>query len=94
VFPLELPHAWLDYLLCELGTGNLRSLIVHLSEGYPRDSSAHHNVEQERFIAPGLVFVHGTALRSEDFAKMTDRTSVGLVWSPRSNDEFYGRSRA
>ena len=41
-------------------------------------------------LPPGLVFVHGTALRPEDFAKMTDQTSIGLVWSPRSNDELYG----
>jgi 5-methylthioadenosine/S-adenosylhomocysteine deaminase len=93
VFPLELPHARLDYLLCELGTGNLRSLIVHLSEGNPRDSSAHREFtmfSKSGSLPPGLVFVHGTALRSEDFAKMTDGTSVGLVWSPRSNDELYG----
>ncbi|WFU25149.1 amidohydrolase family protein [Bradyrhizobium sp. CB1717] len=93
VFPLELPHARLDYLLCELGTGNLRSLIVHLSEGNPRDSSAHREftmLSKSSSLPPGLIFVHGTALRSEDFAKMTDGTSVGLVWSPRSNDELYG----
>jgi hypothetical protein len=93
VFPLELPHARLDYLLCELGTGNLPSLIVHLSEGNPRDSSAHREFtmfSKSGSLPPGLVFVHGSALRSEDFEKMTDGTSVGLVWSPRSNDELYG----
>jgi hypothetical protein len=93
VFPLELPHARLDYLLCELGTENLRSLIVHLSEGNPSDSSAHREFtifSKSGSLPPGLVFVHGTALRPEDFAKMTDKTSVGVVWSPRSNDELYG----
>ena len=33
VFPLELTHPRFDFLLCELGTGTLRSLIIHLSEG-------------------------------------------------------------
>jgi hypothetical protein len=90
VFPLEMPHARLDYLLCELGTGNLRSLIVHLSEGNPSDSGAHREFtmfSKSASLPAGLIFVHGTALRPEDFAKMTD---VGLVWSPRSNDELYG----
>jgi 5-methylthioadenosine/S-adenosylhomocysteine deaminase len=93
VFPLELPHARLDYLLCELGTGNLRSLIVHLSEGNPQDSGAHREFamfSKSSSLPAGLVFVHGSALRPEDFAKFTDKTSVGLVWSPRSNDELYG----
>lgn len=91
VFPLELPHARLDYLLCELGTGSLRSLIVHLSEGNPQDSGAHREFtmfSKSASLPAGLVFVHGTALRPEDFAKFS--TNVGLVWSPRSNDELYG----
>jgi 5-methylthioadenosine/S-adenosylhomocysteine deaminase len=90
VFPLEMPHSRLDYLLCELGTGNLRSLIVHLSEGATGDSGAHREFtmfSKSSSLPPGLIFVHGTALRPEDFAKMT---GVGLVWSPRSNDELYG----
>ncbi len=90
VFPLEMPHARLDYLLCELGTGNLRSLIVHLSEGSTVDSGAHREFtmfSRSSSMPPGLIFVHGTALRPEDFAKMR---GVGLVWSPRSNDELYG----
>ncbi|MEI9413111.1 amidohydrolase family protein [Mesorhizobium salmacidum] len=90
VFPLEMPHARLDYLLCELGTGNLRSLIVPLSEGSAGDSGAHREFtmfSKSSTMPPGLIFVHGTALRPEDFAKMT---GVGLVWSPRSNDELYG----
>ena len=85
-----MPHLRLDYLLCELGTGNLRSLIVHLSEGATGDSGAHREFtmfSKSSSLPPGLIFVHGTALRPEDFAKMT---GVGLVWSPRSNDELYG----
>lgn len=91
VFPLELTHARLDYLLCELGTGNLRSLIVHLSEGNPQDSGAHREFtmfSRSATLPAGLVFVHGTAFRPEDFAKFP--AGVGLVWSPRSNDELYG----
>jgi hypothetical protein len=92
VFPLELPHERVDYLLCELGTGSLRSLIVHLSEGAATDSGAHREftmLDKARLLAPGLVIVHGTALRDSDFVSMK-YNGVGLVWSPRSNDELYG----
>jgi 5-methylthioadenosine/S-adenosylhomocysteine deaminase len=33
VFPIELMHDRMDFLLCELGTGTLRGLVIHLSEG-------------------------------------------------------------
>jgi 5-methylthioadenosine/S-adenosylhomocysteine deaminase len=92
VFPLEVPHARMDYLLCELGTGSLRSLIIHLSEGASPDSSAHREftmLDKARLLKPGLVIVHGTALRGADFVSI-NKNGVGLVWSPRSNDELYG----
>jgi hypothetical protein len=92
VFPLELPHARMDFLVCELGTGGLRSLIVHLSEGAVNDSSAHREflmLDRAGLLRPGLVLIHGTALREPDFKVMRDK-QVGLVWSPRSNDELYG----
>src|SRR6267142_2964674 len=41
VFPMELPHARMDFLLCELATGRLRSLVIHLAEGAASDASAH-----------------------------------------------------
>jgi 5-methylthioadenosine/S-adenosylhomocysteine deaminase len=64
--------------------------VIHLAEGAPTDSSAHREfnmVNQAGLLMPGLVVVHGTALRPDDFAKMN---GAGLVWSPRSNDELYG----
>jgi cytosine/adenosine deaminase-related metal-dependent hydrolase len=92
VFPLELPHVRMDFLLCELRSGGLRSLIIHLSEGGVSDSSARREFmmfERSNLLTPGLVIIHGTALREEDFKAMHDH-QVGLVWSPRSNDELYG----
>jgi 5-methylthioadenosine/S-adenosylhomocysteine deaminase len=92
VFPLELTHPRFDFLLCELGTGALRSLIIHLSEGTNTDSSAHREftmLDKAGLLQPGLVIVHGTAIRGQDFLDMA-KNKVGLVWSPRSNDELYG----
>jgi 5-methylthioadenosine/S-adenosylhomocysteine deaminase len=92
VFPLEMPHGRMDYLLCELGTGSLRSLVIHLSEGASADSSAHREftmLDKAHLLKPGMVIVHGTALRDADFVSMK-KNGVGLVWSPRSNDELYG----
>jgi len=92
VFPLEETHNRLDYLLCELNQGSLRSLIIHLSEGAPTDFSAHREftmLDRAGLLKPGMVIVHGTALRDGDFGSMA-KNGVGLVWSPRSNDELYG----
>jgi 5-methylthioadenosine/S-adenosylhomocysteine deaminase len=92
IFPMEVPHERMDFLLCELETGSLRSLIIHLSEGSSTDSSAHREftmLDKANLLTPGLVIVHGTALRDQDFATMKKK-GVGLVWSPRSNDELYG----
>jgi hypothetical protein len=92
VYPMEIRRELGAYYVCELKTGNLRSLIVHLAEGNPHDASAHREFKMlvaAEFLRPGLVIIHGTALGAEDFAGM-NRAGVGLVWSPRSNDELYG----
>jgi cytosine/adenosine deaminase-related metal-dependent hydrolase len=92
VYPMEIQRQLGDYYVCELRTGNLRSLIVHLAEGNPHDASAHREFKMlvaGDFLLPGLVILHGTALGAQDFADM-NRAGVGLVWSPRSNDELYG----
>jgi 5-methylthioadenosine/S-adenosylhomocysteine deaminase len=100
VFPLELLHDRMDYLLCKLGTGGLHGLVIHLSEGAPSDSSAHREftmlnkaILSDKDAKPvprdGLNIIHGTALRDADFVAMK-KSNVGLIWSPRSNDELYG----
>jgi Amidohydrolase family len=101
VFPLELMHGRMDFLLCELGIGTLRAMVVHLSEGATTDSAAHreYNMLSKQVLLQkdgktavardGLIFIHGTALRDVDFVGVKN-SKVGLVWSPRSNDELYG----
>jgi 5-methylthioadenosine/S-adenosylhomocysteine deaminase len=92
VFPFELTHPRFDYLACELAASNLKALIVHLSEGANTDSSAHREftmLDREGLLQPGLVIIHGTAIRPQEFPDMA-KNKVGLVWSPRSNDELYG----
>jgi cytosine/adenosine deaminase-related metal-dependent hydrolase len=80
-----LAHGRLDYFLCELNQGSLRSLIIHLSEGAPTDSSAHREftmLDKAGLLKPGMVVVRGTALRDADFVTM-QKAGLGLVWSPR-----------
>jgi 5-methylthioadenosine/S-adenosylhomocysteine deaminase len=92
VFPMEIPYERLDWYRCELTNGTLRALLVHLSEGSPSDASARREfrmLSSHGILGPGLVIVHGTALGLDDFQTMAHR-GVGLVWSPRSNDELYG----
>ncbi len=101
IFPMELMHGRMDFLLCELGTGTLRGMVVHLSEGAPTDLAAHreYNMLSKEVLLQkdgktpiereGLILIHGTALRDQDFIGMKS-SKVGLIWSPRSNDELYG----
>jgi 5-methylthioadenosine/S-adenosylhomocysteine deaminase len=101
IFPLELTHDRFDYLLCALANKTLRGLVVHLSEGANTDSAAHREfsmLSKEILLAAdgkthvardGLAIIHGTALRDADFLSMA-KSNVGLIWSPRSNDELYG----
>lgn len=46
-------------------------------------------LDKAGLLKPGMVIVHGTGLRDADFGQMA-KNGVGLVWSPRSNDELYG----
>lgn len=101
VFPLEIPHGRLAYILCELAAGTLRGLVIHLSEGAANDSNAHREfnmISREILLKTdgktsvprdGLAIIHGSALRDQDFLGMSS-SNVGLIWSPRSNDELYG----
>jgi 5-methylthioadenosine/S-adenosylhomocysteine deaminase len=98
VFPFELSHTRIDYYLCELAKGNLRSLVIHLSEGKPTDASARREFNmllKQGLLQAGVVLIHATALAADDFATMKKNNAagkVGLIWSPRSNDELYRAS--
>lgn len=92
VYPFELNRARYAFYLCELKLGSLKSLIIHVAEGSPSDASAHREFQMLRwqdFLHDGVVLIHGTALGAADF-QMMKQQNVGLVWSPRSNDELYG----
>lgn len=79
-----------DYLKCNLNSGRLRSLIVHLAEGTDQVSRQEfYTLQKLGLLQEGLIIIHGTALQSEEFAKIK-KSGVGLVWSPRSNIELYG----
>jgi 5-methylthioadenosine/S-adenosylhomocysteine deaminase len=92
VFPFELSRERVDFYRCELSQGNLRSFVIHVAEGSPSDPSAHREfrmLKAQGFLREGVVLVHGTALTADDFQAM-QASNVGLIWSPRSNDELYG----
>src|SRR5262249_44211337 len=92
IFPLEVPNERITYYQCEIANGRLRSLIVHLSEGAFTDSSAHREfrmLKQRKLLSPHMLVVHGSALGHADFIDMASN-GMGLIWSPRSNQELYG----
>lgn len=94
VFPLELAHYRFDFLLCELGVGTFRGLVVHLSESASTYSSAHREYSmlnkevllggtdgKTAIVREGLALIHGTALRDQDFAGMENSKVGDLVAS-------------
>jgi cytosine/adenosine deaminase-related metal-dependent hydrolase len=92
IFPLEVPNDRFSFYLCELKNGRLRSVLIHLAEGRSNDASARREfrmLRAQNFLVEGLVIIHGAALTPPEFQEMHTK-KVGLVWSPRSNDELYG----
>jgi cytosine/adenosine deaminase-related metal-dependent hydrolase len=91
VFPLELPPD--EELAVRNAMAAGRPVIVHLSEGI--DASAAREarmVNAHRFFSPGFVVIHGVALKESDYRDLLGKNGVGLVWSPRSNIELYGKT--
>jgi hypothetical protein len=92
VFPFEIAHGRYTYYQCELKNGRLRSVLIHLAEGSQTDASARREfrmLKAQNMLMDGLIVIHGAALTLPDFQHMREK-NVGLIWSPRSNDELYG----
>jgi 5-methylthioadenosine/S-adenosylhomocysteine deaminase len=90
IFPLELKPA--EEEAVRKGLAANEPVIVHLSEG--RDASAARELrmaDAHQFLKPGFIIIHGVPLLEKDFASLGAK-GVGFVWSPRSNDELYGRT--
>lgn len=89
VFPFELaPKRATD--LHDALAAKKYVVFFHLAEGI--DASAAREVrmlDKEDFLHEGVVLIHGTALHAPDFKLLADH-HVGIVWSPRSNEELYG----
>ena len=91
VFPLVLSETEASELRSGLTSGRIRSLLIHLGEGAPRDASSmleYQILKARGLLLKGVSLIHGVALHREEFEEMA-RLGVGLVWSPRSNFELY-----
>jgi 5-methylthioadenosine/S-adenosylhomocysteine deaminase len=92
VFPLQMSEADLTPIRQRLENHQLHAFLIHLSEGGHEDASAGREfslLKGRGLLLPGVVLIHGVALKPENFAEMAAH-GVGLVWSPRSNLELYG----
>jgi len=90
--PLELDWKEVASLRDGLASGSLRSAIFHVSEGVDAASRREFAMfKAQGLLRSGATIVHGVALQAPDFEEMAVR-GVGLVWSPRSNRELYGRT--
>ncbi len=90
IFPLELKPA--DEEAVRKGLAANDPVLVHLSEG--SDATAARELrmaDAHQFLKPGFVIIHGVPLLEKDFASLGAK-GVGFIWSPRSNDELYGRT--
>ena len=81
-----------SYLARIVTTGDIRSLIVHLSEGRSTDQ---YNKLEYKFAKKlgmaekGLVIIHGVGMDEKDLADAAAK-DISLVWSPFSNLVLYG----
>jgi 5-methylthioadenosine/S-adenosylhomocysteine deaminase len=92
VFPLQMSEGDLAPIRQGLANHQLRAFLIHLSEGGHQDESAAREfamMKDRGLLVPGVVLIHGVALRPEDFVEMAAH-GVNLIWSPRSNLELYG----
>ena len=90
IFPLELKAA--DEESVRKALEKNEPVVVHLSEGV--DASAARELrmaDAHQYLKPGFIVVHGVPLLERDYAYLATK-GVGLVWSPRSNVELYGRT--
>jgi 5-methylthioadenosine/S-adenosylhomocysteine deaminase len=69
-----------------------RAIVMHVAEGVDAASRREFTMLQaHRFILPGVTIAHGLAFTAPQLAELSQK-EVGLVWSPRSNIELYGRT--
>lgn len=89
---LEGVTKYISYLTRIVTTGEIRSLIVHLSEGSAKDT---YNKLEYKFAKKiglaekGLVIIHGVGMDEKDLADAAKK-DISLVWSPFSNLVLYG----
>ncbi|MES2802735.1 MAG: amidohydrolase family protein [Bdellovibrionota bacterium] len=89
---LEGVQKYVSYLARIVTTGDIRSLIVHLSEGSSKDA---YNKLEYKFAKKlgmaekGLVIIHGVGMDEKDLADAASK-DISLVWSPFSNLVLYG----
>lgn len=83
---------YVSYLTRIVTTGDIRSFIVHLSEGRSTDQ---YNKLEYKFAKKlgmaekGLVIIHGVGMDEKDLADAAAK-DISLVWSPFSNLVLYG----
>ncbi|CAF1566256.1 unnamed protein product [Adineta ricciae] len=90
VFPLQMTELEMEEVKDVLSSNG--SLFIHLAEGAPNDATAAREfsmLKARGLLVPGVSLIHGVALKKNEFRTMAN-TTVGLVWSPRSNLELYG----
>jgi hypothetical protein len=83
--------------ICRFGTVAIlnpffEALIIHLAEGTDEAAKEEFTfVSNVKLLNPKGVIIHGIPLTKQDFTYMATN-GTGLVWSPRSNIELYGKT--
>lgn len=92
VFPMEIPFDVAKGIRDSLESKALRAVLFHVGEGKDASAAREFRMFKARgFLRPGVTIIHGVGLSAPNFVEMA-AAGVGLVWSPRSNLELYGKT--
>jgi cytosine/adenosine deaminase-related metal-dependent hydrolase len=74
------------------GSGVLRAVVMHAGEGVDAASRREFRMLRAHgFLRRGVSVAHAVAFESAELSELAI-AGVGLLWSPRSNIELYGRT--
>ncbi len=97
IFPFESDAATEEAIRCvdpasADGSGTLRAVVMHVAEGVDAPTRREFRMLRAHgFLRHGVSISHALGFGSAQFAELA-AARVGLVWSPRSNIELYGRT--
>ena len=92
VLPLDMDSNTAARIARELADGSIDLLAIHIAEGLPTDTESAQELdmlEARGLLTAHTALIHAVGLSPSQLARV-HRAGASIVWSPRSNFEFYG----